>query len=73
MPKKDIVPKKPHFAKAPRGKEEEAKKPVPKIDYIFAIGRRKTAIANVKMAKGSGKILLMIKKKIRLIVFTPNR
>lgn len=34
-----------------------------KKDYIFAVGRRKTAIARVKMAKGTGQFFINTKEE----------
>lgn len=70
MPKKAIVSKKEVSTDNRDSDQSVGKSTVKsiKIDYIFAIGRRKTAIANVKMAKGSGKIFINDKEE-----GSPNR
>lgn len=57
MPKKEV-----------QKKEEIVVKKAAKINYTFAVGRRKTAIANVNLTKGTGKIVINNKE-----ISSPNR
>lgn len=54
--------------KSPKEQKKEPKKNAPLKDAVIVVGRRKTAIARVKAAAGTGKIIINEKE-----VANPNR
>ena len=58
MPKKSITTKKSAAAKMVTGKEEKAAEPIKLARYVEAVGRRKTAIARVRLTGGRGEFVV---------------